>query len=324
MSQALLLTLPVFNTSFAVLADFQMTYARKAWQEEHSAWRSVIQLNLCRTVNFILDILTEEMAFEGALSTPSPGDLVANTPVPSAGPSAAPDTLQAPEIEVVEREGNGAAAKSPELLASPVASPNSLSTPRTPHSGDAHGSPALLPKLLFGEKHKLLKLKLGPLRRVQRDLEVRLGAGAEEPSPALAGAAMTDAAPFGMSAEGSGPAGAGRGGGSRSDAGPGAVTSFFVPPSRRGPQEFYVRSSTGWKAALDRLRPLGSAARASSERARDGSGREAARNKEVREAKETTEIIAACREEIGALWGDEVVRSMLARRRLRLEERGGL
>lgn len=36
---------------------FQMSYARKAWEEERMSWRTVIHLNLVRSVNTILDAL---------------------------------------------------------------------------------------------------------------------------------------------------------------------------------------------------------------------------------------------------------------------------
>ncbi len=227
--------------------------------------------------------------------------------------------LQTPEIEEIEYDGGrGGYTSSP-------------TTPRTPHTTNstaANSTP--LPKLNFDEKHRLLKLRLTPLRHVQRDLEVRLGAGAEEPAPALAGAATTEAAPFGGTSSSAsagrnaglgplGPAGAVTGG---VLSGGMSMTPYFVPPSRRGPQEFYVRSSTGWKAALERLRPPGSG-RSSTDREREGNIQDA-KNKREREAEETTRVIAGCREDIGALWGDEVVRTILARRRLRLEEGGGL
>ncbi len=149
-----------------------------------------------------------------------------------------------------------------DIIASPSSStPISLSSPGTP--GTTHRTPATpLPKLLFSNKHRLLKTRLAPLRRVQRDLEAQLGTGAEEPLPALAGAAMTEAAPFAEASSsfesGSAAAGLGVMGPAGAITLAGGITPCFVPPSRRGPQEFYVRSSTGWKAALERLRPLGS------------------------------------------------------------------
>ena len=43
-------------------ADFQLTFAPKAWKAERESWRAVVQLNLIRSINNILDILSQEMA----------------------------------------------------------------------------------------------------------------------------------------------------------------------------------------------------------------------------------------------------------------------
>lgn len=157
-----------------------------------------------------------------------------------------------------------------------------------------------LPRLAFTEYHKLLKLRLVPLRRVQRDLEMRLGSGAEEPVPI---AEPTIAAPF------DGPT---------SNSAMTGTATYFTPssaPSRR-PQEFYVRSSTGWKSALERLRPR------SSTSSRDS--RDAEYFRREREAEETSAIIAGCRDDMYALWTDPVVREMLDRKKMRMEDSGGL
>ncbi|TFY82532.1 hypothetical protein EWM64_g1482 [Hericium alpestre] len=42
-----------------LLKNLQMTYAPKAWEEQRASWRSIIQLNLIRSVNFIVDILSK-------------------------------------------------------------------------------------------------------------------------------------------------------------------------------------------------------------------------------------------------------------------------
>lgn len=141
----------------------------------------------------------------------------------------------------------------------------------------------MLPRLDFSEKHKLLKLRLAPLRRVQVDLERRLGSGAEEPVPVPRGV-PTVAAPF--------------------DNDPLAFRS----------QEFYVRSSTGWKGTLEKLRS-GSA----------GSREEAVvRERKQQEDEEITAIIAGCRDDIHELWNDELVKVMLDRRKKRIEDGPGL
>lgn len=79
-----------------------------------------------------------------------------------------------------------------------------------------------LPPLRFKEKHRLLKMRLGPLYGVQADLEQRLGAGTTE----LYTTSVTTAAPF------------------------------DPPAGRRALQEFSINSSNGWKSALDKFRTL--------------------------------------------------------------------
>jgi guanine nucleotide-binding protein subunit alpha len=50
-----------YEYSFSSFQDFQLTYARKEWSEEKTAWRPVIFLNLIRNVNVVLSNLSNEM-----------------------------------------------------------------------------------------------------------------------------------------------------------------------------------------------------------------------------------------------------------------------
>ncbi|KAL6302560.1 G-protein alpha subunit [Sparassis latifolia] len=43
-------------------SDFRLTYSADAWAEERASWRAVVQLNLVRNVNMILDMVAEEMS----------------------------------------------------------------------------------------------------------------------------------------------------------------------------------------------------------------------------------------------------------------------
>jgi len=80
------------------------------------------------------------------------------------------------------------------------------------------GSTTLLPKLKFTEKHRLMKLRLGPLYRVQKDLERRLGDAASE--------VYTSNGPV----------------------------SFELPNPPKL-LEFSINSLNGWRTALTKLRP---------------------------------------------------------------------
>ncbi|KAG6866670.1 hypothetical protein C0991_000780 [Blastosporella zonata] len=42
------------------MSDFQMTYAQKSWAEERDSWKTVILLNLVRSVNMVVDVIREE------------------------------------------------------------------------------------------------------------------------------------------------------------------------------------------------------------------------------------------------------------------------
>lgn len=89
------------------------------------------------------------------------------------------------------------------------------------HSG-SRSRKSKLPPLKFLEKHRLLALRLGPLRRIQTDLERRLGAASTEPNFTN----VTSAAPFNEESD------------------------------RRALQEFSINSTNGWKTALDKFRSV--------------------------------------------------------------------
>ncbi|KAJ7454919.1 guanine nucleotide binding protein, alpha subunit [Mycena galericulata] len=137
-----------------------------------------------------------------------------------------------------------------------------------------------LPPLKFKDKHRLLRLRLAPLRRVQSDLEQRLGAAATE----LYTTSATSAAPF----EGA-----------------------PLPPKRE--KEFSVHSTNGWKTALERFRA-----------ARRRSGEESGVLRKVRDMEDEVQgVIAGCREDIRSVWEDRIVREMLSRRKVRVEDSAG-
>jgi guanine nucleotide-binding protein subunit alpha len=238
---------PFHNLTDTSHPDFQLTYARNAWQEERTSWRAVIQLNLLRSIILILDLLSRELS-----GASSPGVPVLSLPLPDEDD---PD-LQVEQQQMVQN----------------------------------------LPRLNFTEKHKLLRLRLAPLRRVLKDLEMRIGAGSEEPTSS---GAPTVAAPFDDIYTNIN----------------GSSNAPVVAPRPRPPQEFYVRSSTGWKSALEKIKPRNSTS------SRDGNGM---KERWEREAEEATQVISGCREDMKMLWEDEVVRRMLERKRVRLEESGGL
>ncbi|KAK7683158.1 hypothetical protein QCA50_013831 [Cerrena zonata] len=66
-----------------ILKQFQLKYAPRALQSESQAWRAVIQLNLVRTVNFILDVIAgSKITFEDRENAAT-----YSSPLPSEGSS---------------------------------------------------------------------------------------------------------------------------------------------------------------------------------------------------------------------------------------------
>lgn len=60
---------------FYSVLDFRLKYAREAWISERNSWRSVIQLNLIKSVNTILDAIHSEMPSSPANSLRDPHEV---------------------------------------------------------------------------------------------------------------------------------------------------------------------------------------------------------------------------------------------------------
>ncbi|OBZ74732.1 Guanine nucleotide-binding protein alpha-1 subunit [Grifola frondosa] len=195
------------------LKNFQLTYAQDAWAAERESWRMVIQLNLIRNVNTILDLLAEEMSGKATMAT---------------------DDSDISDDEV---------------------------DPQSVTNNALH----------FTGRHRLLKLRLAPLRRVQQDLELRIGLSASD------------------------------------EAYSSPPSSPVIGQKERRHQEFFVRSTSGWKGQTHnrRLSELG--------------GR---KSKEALN-RETIEIIAGCADDMKAIWEDISIRDMLHRRGIRMEATPG-
>ncbi|KAF9000823.1 G-protein alpha subunit [Cyathus striatus] len=226
------------------LKNFRMRYARTQWKQERLSWRSVIQLNLVRSIITITETLQSEMD---------------NEPIESI-----PDDPTSPSTSYAYSYTDSRALRKP--------SNNSRSGTPTPESG------------LTG-KHQLLKLRLGPLRRVEADLKKRLGAGAYEDD------------------------------GKSIDPRTGQLLQ------KRSTREFGVRllQDALEKGSAVPYRPGTANARAlhSNSNAAQGEG-----EGEV-DIDDATEIIASLKEDMQALWMDGAVKSVLKRRGLRLEDSAG-
>ena len=230
------------------LSDFQLTYAHNAWVEERAGWRTVIYLNLIRSVNQILDILTAEM--QNSIPTPL-------TPVSPLSPSWI--SAYPPHQDTTLEDDEGI-----------------IQVDRT--------------RFAFTDRHRMLRMRLAPLRSVQHDLEVQIGAGATD----------FDVSP---------------------------LSTYSAPPSPPQPSsqylsnprkinEFYIHSSSGWKETLSKLRP-----KLTVNTSLDSDRPQSIGNQKHMEA---AEVIAGCGGDIQMLWEDDVVRAMLRSKEVKLDEAPGL
>lgn len=236
-----------------------MKYARAAWDLERASWRSVIQLNVIRSIITIVETLQAEMDGEPLERPQTP-----TTPMSAMPMSPAPDTGSSDvfHYDPLSRTGESPAVTS-------FARSNSLSRPKVP-----------LSSLLTG-KHQMLKLRLGPLRRVERELKKRLGAGAEEEEDRAAEAL-----------------------------GPLDLEDAPLGPSRSQNREFGVsrlQEALQKSLAKKTLSP---------------SPEETANGEET--VDEATDVLCSCLEDMKSLWTDEVVRTVLRKRKIRLEDSAGL
>ena len=275
-----------------------MTYARKQWIAEKDAWRAVIQLNLVRSVNAIATAVARELESPSSPSLPS-----------SSHHELEPENLSA---------GNIDAAETASILTAPEG------------SGD-HQQENEDIRFPLTEEHRNLLLRLAPLRAVQRNLEVKLGSGAQEEEeivndennnggggvdlsdPARTRILGTDNKPISASSSAAtSSAGTKNPPVSFRDITNSSSTPIATPASptlrsRKSHQEFFVRSH-GWKSALQRLRPRGYGGRSGS--------------KDVLGENEGVDpdslAIARATGDMKALWRDGVVREVVRVRKVRL------
>ncbi|KAJ8497138.1 hypothetical protein ONZ51_g683 [Trametes cubensis] len=163
----------------------------------------------------------------------------------------------------------------------------------------------------LNESHRALMLRLGPLRKVQRDLERCLGAASTEEVHSGSGSA----APWNV-------------GGWR-------------------PREFAVTTRSGWKGALGRVRAAGRLSFESSVRRQERRTEGAASDAQTSRPRATSdsyhqssaahddgeaddlsieaaaEVIASCADDMQALWSDPTVKSVLSKQGMRPEEGPG-
>ncbi|KAF8954276.1 hypothetical protein BDZ97DRAFT_1766380 [Flammula alnicola] len=142
------------------------TAQKAAWEAESASWRVVIQLNIISSIITIVEALQAEMDGEAVGQPDTPGPpYVPATPMIAHPPSG---------------EAQSSVSFHYDPLSDPGASPTvaEFRLPPTDHfTLKNHGRGVVIN---CPGKHQLLKLRLGPLRPVEKDLKRRLSQGAEE------------------------------------------------------------------------------------------------------------------------------------------------
>lgn len=300
--------------------DFRYQYARAEWNAERSAWRAVIQLNVVRSVESVLDAVQAQLdgvhagAEDGAptptVLTFSGGPDGSETPSsPKAGHISMASGLSSPTIQTAHRTSS---------FKHPLASPG----PMTPTFGKGftlHQSEALL------ETYTKLRDRLECLHAVELELMRRLGEGGTEDYGSESGSllgvlgkddeAQNDAAddePRGRNMHMQGR------NASRSRTPGGGGSRVRREWGVHHLHEALVRSASS--------RSLKGKAPVRNGSANNGSSTQetAGRSSGDEEEDEPTRVLAECREAMQSLWADEGVRAVLKRRKARVEERAGL
>ncbi|EAU80314.1 hypothetical protein CC1G_13233 [Coprinopsis cinerea okayama7 len=265
------------------LKNFRMRYAREEWQAELASWRTVIQLNLIRSVLSILDAVQSELDNDPAEPPGTPGaDETEFLHTPTDG-STSP-ALASPAFNHPSSSKPGQRRPSVSSIHRQLQSKASSSSLRKDALGGKESS-------LLGGQHQLLKLRLAPLRRVETDLRRQLGASADD--EVVDGAASDEYGALGQVDAGS------------------SVRSTGLRRRTTARKEVSVRRLKDALSGGDRAGKSKGHSRTNSE----GSGDDA--------VDEATDVIAKCKDDIKALWMDEAVRLVLKKRKIRLEDSAG-
>ncbi|KAF7300041.1 Guanine nucleotide-binding protein alpha-4 subunit [Mycena kentingensis (nom. inval.)] len=127
-----------------VLKNFRLKYAPAQWKAELRSWRAVVQLNLIQNVLTILDLIQDRVGASASTESRPSTHTSSPTPLPSS------PTLGRTSID---------------STASEFTLSSSLSSTRGAAS-----------KITLSQKHRVLHLRLSPLRKVAEDLRRQLGA----------------------------------------------------------------------------------------------------------------------------------------------------
>ncbi|KAG5640745.1 hypothetical protein DXG03_007320 [Asterophora parasitica] len=289
------------------LRQFQRLYTPTAFREERILWRAVIQLNIVRSIRIILETLTSPSQKSPKASPySSPRSRARSISRPPPLPTHVPPLPGADYTNFtsysngqngngfghVNGNGNIEDTQSGRLRVDSGAESDSDSE-NTSRSNPS--STTLTPSPLDA-----LKTRLQPLRHIEALLIAKLVPPNEDEATHLAGPShSTSTHPLGQIGS--------------------TGTSFRN-------QEIFVRPGAGWKGALSKARvnyPSYSAREDGANPPADGRPTSAG-NTGLETQDESQEVLHQCRKDMMLLWNDVVVREILHRKKVRLEELPGL
>ncbi|KAL0579665.1 hypothetical protein V5O48_002365 [Marasmius crinis-equi] len=274
-------------------SEFQRLYTPTAFREERILWRAVIQLNIVRSIRIILD----------AISLPSS---------PLTSPSVSPKPHRRNGSHARERRASFGTTLSHTLngeagpsnyhrngngngfvngFANGYDRADSGNESDGESDSEAHGRSSDHSSVtLYSSPLESLKMRLLPLKHMEALLIAKLVPPNEDEATHLPS--------------------------------PGHHRAIAQPPLAYRTHEVFVRPGAGWRGVLSKARVHFSSASSSGSEEDDSrfSRPMSAGNAGLESPDEPQEVLYQCRKDIMALWHDETVRTILARRKIRLEE----
>ncbi|KAF5383149.1 hypothetical protein D9615_005013 [Tricholomella constricta] len=299
-SESGLIVVPGKSTT---LRQFQRLYTPTAFREERILWRAVIQLNIVRSIRIILETLTsptQKSPKTSPFSTPRSRSRSISRP--PALPTHIPP-LPSSDYTNFNGYGNGAFGHGNGNEAFDDSHSGRLRVDlggeSDPDSDSEHASRSnpssttLIPSPL-----EALKTRLQPLRHIEALLIAKLVPPNEDEATHLAGPSHSSYPP--------------------DQPGHTIGTSFRN-------QEIFVRPGAGWKGALSKARVnYPSCSESEDPSPHMDSGRPtSAGNTGLETPDEPQEVLHQCRKDMMMLWNDDIVREILIRKKVRLEELPG-
>jgi len=269
------------------LRQFQRLYTPTAFREERILWRAVIQLNVVRSIRIILETLAS------AMSPMSPATSPSSSPRRRARTISRPPRI--PEHRPSHSWSNSSHSSS-DFRDGETTNTRGTAADSGPESDmDLHESRSNKSSVTLNMTPlEALKSRLQPLRHIEQLLVAKLVPPNEDEATQLAGPSHPIYP-------------------SNNPQNHGAVNSFRN-------QEVFIRSGAAWRGALSKAR-VNNLSVSDNDTLLYGNVRPySAGNAGLETVDEPQKVLHLCQKDLILLWNDQVVREILRRKKVRLEE----